>query len=75
MESVDKLKNIMTALKVTDPHGRNINWNLYAVNFDSPDGKFSFHIYAISDEHAQLQVDAIRETATLEGQVLALIKD
>ena len=65
----------MLDLTTPDPHGRNMNWNLYAVNFESPDGKFSFHIYAISSEHAQLQVDAIRETATLEGQVLALIKD
>lgn len=45
-------------------------WKLYSVEFESPDGKFTFHIYAISMEHAQLQVDAIRETATLSGEVL-----
>jgi hypothetical protein len=46
-----------------------MKWDLYSVEFESPDGKFSISIYAISDEHAQLQVDAIRETAALVGRV------
>lgn len=49
-------------------HG-GVKYRLYAVDFESPDGKFSFDIYAISEEHALLQVDAIRETAKLSGLV------
>jgi hypothetical protein len=48
-------------------------WNLYSVEFVSPDGRFDFYIYAISDDHAQLQVDAIRETAKLNGRIEAVI--
>lgn len=54
-------------LTVSCPRG--MTWNLYAVDFESPDGKFCFYIYAISDEHAQLQVDAIKENAALVGRI------
>lgn len=62
----------MLELTVADPQGRNIKWKLYSVSFNSPDGFFGFHIYAISDGHAQLQIEAIRETAKLEGQIVNL---
>ncbi len=64
----------MMPLSVDDAYGRNMKWNLYAVDFDSPDGKYSFNIYAISDEHAQMQVDAIKETASLAGQIAQRIQ-
>jgi hypothetical protein len=40
-------------------------WNLYSVEFVSPDGRFDFYM--------QLQVDAIRETAKLNGRIEAVI--
>jgi len=59
----------------TDPAGR--QWHPYAVEFDSPDsahgspdGVFLVTLFAISDLHAQLQVDAMRETARVAGQVV-----
>ena len=45
----------------TDPAGR--QWHPYAVEFGP--------LFAISDLHAQLQVDALRETARVAGQVVA----
>ncbi|MFY2845598.1 hypothetical protein ACOTJF_28320 [Achromobacter ruhlandii] len=45
-------------------------WHPYAVDFDSPDGTYSCHIYAISDDHAQLQLDALKETGRISGQTL-----
>lgn len=57
-------------LETDDPHGRNIKWKLYSVSFQSPDGTFAFHIYAISDDHAQMQVDSIKENAKLDGLVV-----
>ena len=52
-----------------------MTWNAYAVNFTSPDGTYSFHIYAISDDHAQMQLDAIKETACIAGQVCGVIPE
>lgn len=46
-------------------------WKPYSVSFESPEGQFSFHIYAISFDHAQLQIDAIRETAKLDGELIS----
>lgn len=31
---------------------------------------FSFVVYAISDLHAQLQVEAVRETAVVKGELV-----
>lgn len=44
-------------------------WYPYRVEFESPDGVFSFALMAISDEHAHLQVEAIRETAQVAGKL------
>lgn len=49
-------------------------WHLYSVEFVSPDGRFEFYIYAISHDHAHLQVDAIRETAKVNGRIEASIE-
>lgn len=42
-------------------------WLPYAVAFDSPEGEFEVHVYAVSRLHAQLQVEALRETARVVG--------
>jgi hypothetical protein len=44
-------------------------WNLFSVDYDTPDGKFSFYIYALSSEHASMIVEEIRATARVSGQV------
>ena len=63
MKSLD---HIPYALEYRDPEGR--LWHPYAVKFTSPDGTYECHIYAISDEHAQLQLEALQETGELNGQ-------
>lgn len=65
----------MEPLSVTDPLGRNFTWHRYEVEFTSPDGKFTFPLYAISDDHAELQLQAVKETARVSGRTIALIGD
>ena len=36
-----------------------IEWKLFSVEFNSPDGKFSAYLYAIDHEHASYQVEAL----------------
>lgn len=62
-------------LSVPDPRGRPMTWKLYGVTFDSPDGQYGFHIYAISDDHAALQLQAIKETARIDGRIEQVILD
>lgn len=45
-------------------------WRAYSVKFNSPDGAYECHISAISDDHAQLQLDALKETGRITGQTL-----
>lgn len=44
-------------------------WRPYAIEFDSPDGRYSVYIYAISFDHAHLQLEALKETGTVAGEV------
>lgn len=66
------MTSMLSPLTVPDPAGRNMAWHLYSVHFDSPDGCFGFYIYAISDDHAALQLQALRETARLGGRIVAI---
>lgn len=47
-------------------------WRAYSVKFYSPDGSYECHISAISDDHARLQLDALKETGHLTGQTLEI---
>lgn len=65
----------MSVKPYTDSAGR--VWKPYSVEFRSPDsavgaaeGVFSVTIHAISDLHAVLQVEALRETAAVKGELL-----
>lgn len=55
-----------TAKKVRD---LGFVWSPYLVSFESPDGEFSFTIHAISHEHAQLQLQAIKDSARVLGRI------
>lgn len=50
-----------------------MQWRPYAVDFESPDGVFGVVIYAISYEHAGLQVEALRESAVLRGEIVETV--
>lgn len=54
-------------LQHIDASGR--MWHPYSVEFDSPDGTYSVYLYAISWEHANLQLDALREAGRVTGEV------
>ena len=53
---------------------KGFTWNPYAVHFESPEGVFAFAIYAVSHEHACLQLQSIRENAAVVGQIVAAVK-
>lgn len=58
---------------ITHTDERGFVWKPFAVRFESPDGPFCFSIMALSFEHACLQVDAIKETASVDGQIESVI--
>lgn len=58
-------------MEYKDPRG--LVWHPYGVEFDSPDGKFCFHIYAISAEHAELQLASIKENAKVYGKIEEIV--
>lgn len=60
---------VLILSKVSSIKRDGYNWYPYRVEFESPDGIFSFALLAISDEHAHLQVEAIRESAHLAGKL------
>jgi hypothetical protein len=63
----------VSGLRYVDPQGR--KWNLYAVEFDSPDGDFTVTLYAISHAHACLQLDALKETGRVVGQIESILDE
>jgi len=51
----------------TDAAGR--VWHPYAVEFTSPDGVYLTTLWAISPYHAELQLEALKETGRVKGQI------
>ena len=50
-----------------DPVGR--VWHEYGCEFTSPDGVYQFSLWALSYDHACLQLDAVKETAKVSGRI------
>lgn len=50
-------------------------WDLYAIEFDSPDGTYTVTLYAISHEHAQLQLQSLKENGRVMGQIDRFINE
>lgn len=57
-----------TPRHVTDAAGR--RWFPYAVEFASQEGAFIVTIWATSDYHAVLQLEDLKATARLRGQIV-----
>jgi hypothetical protein len=45
-----------------------IRWYKYLFEFKTADGTFGSHFYAISDEHAAMMLEEMKETAKLLGR-------
>lgn len=60
MDEPQRLSGIPYPLRAVDLQGR--VWHPYEVKFHSPDGAYVVHLYAISEDHARLQLDALKET-------------
>lgn len=54
----------------TDPEGR--IWHPYLAEFKSADGRFAIEVWGTSEAHAQQQLQALRETAELQGRIVAV---
>ena len=50
-------------------------WNLYDVQYDTPDGKYSTYIYALSFEHAHMMLADLKESGRLGGQVVDVVNN
>lgn len=46
-----------------------VEWKLFAIDFKSPDGKYSAYLYAIDLEHASYQVESIAAGAEIRQLV------
>ena len=44
-----------------------IKYEKFSIEYDTPDGKFSCHIYAISLEHASYMLESIKENGRVSG--------
>lgn len=48
-------------------------WRTYVCSYSTPDGKFGFQIMAISMEHAAAMLADLKENATLDGELGAIV--
>ncbi len=49
-------------------------WQLFAVDYDTADGKFTFYMYALAYEHALIMLEELKATAHIGGQVCEFVK-
>jgi hypothetical protein len=48
-------------------------WSLFSIAFDTPDGKFETHLYALSFDHAEMMLAELKETGRISGQIVDVI--
>jgi hypothetical protein len=48
-------------------------WRLYLISYETVDGVFATHIYALSHEHAEILLDELKQTAKVLGELKAII--
>lgn len=64
-------KEIVLPLEV-EHDGR--NWTLYVYEYDSDDGLFGGYLYALSDEHAEMILMELKESARILGPLESVIE-
>lgn len=47
-------------------------WRLFTYDYKTPDGVFIGYLYAISAEHAAAMLMDMKETATLQGEMIGV---
>ena len=63
-----KESNAITLEKSVVVNGR--RWNLFSVEFKTPDGTYSTYIYALDHYHASVMLADLKEGAEIVGQVV-----
>jgi hypothetical protein len=51
-----------------------IEWRPFIVDFDTQEGQFSFHLYAIDMPHAFERLDELKASARIVGECHGVIK-
>lgn len=54
-------------MKYTDRDGR--IWSKFTCSFTSPDGKYCFELWALSHDHALMQLESLKENAVVDGEL------
>ncbi len=67
------LPHIALQYEYIDPQGR--KWVPYEVVFDTPEGQFGVHMYAISDAHADAMLQDLKETGRIAGQTIGVYSE
>lgn len=49
-------------------------WRRFLCSFKSADGTFGFEIMALSNDHALMMLAELKATATLDGELKAILK-
>ena len=49
------------------------NWRLFVFSYETADGVFSGHLYALSMEHAAARLEELKATAKLDGELRGVI--
>lgn len=51
-----------------------IEWRPFSVAFDTQEGSFSFHLYAVDMAHAIERLEELKATARIDGEIVGVIK-
>lgn len=51
-----------------------IDWYLFTIGFNTPDGYFETYIYAIDFDHAEMRLQELKDTGVITGQVRSVVE-
>lgn len=52
-----------------------IEWCPFCVDFETQEGTFSFHLYAVDMAHALERLEELKATAKITGELVAKVDD
>lgn len=51
---------------------RGYEWRPFDVEFDTAEGRFSFHLFALNLQHAQERLEELKATARVTGEIFGI---
>lgn len=52
---------------------RGIEWRPFVVDFNTQEGEFSFHLYAVDMPHAIERLEELKATARITGELYGIV--